>query len=185
MRKVRGYQDYKEIDLYPQDRGCPECGEPLTRRYRQSRYIVTLGGMLKLNKHVLNCQTPHCQQAGINKRPEGEGALVLPHYTFGLDVVARIGEMRYRQHQTIEQIKSALGQQQVCISLKEVQLLSEVFLALVETVVKNDPQVVAQLHAQGGIVLAADGIQPEKGNETLWLFRDVLSGRILAARNLL
>ncbi|MCW5970889.1 MAG: hypothetical protein KIT57_20480 [Blastocatellales bacterium] len=51
--------------------------------------------------------------------------------------------------------------------------------------VKNDPEVVEQLRAQGGIVLAADGIQPEKGNETLWLFRDVLSGRVLAARNLL
>ena len=185
MRKVRSYQDCKEIDLYPQDQKCPECGEPLTLRYRQSRYIVTLCGMLKLNKHVLGCQTPHCKQAGVHKRPEGEGALVLPHYTFGLDVVARIGEMRYRQHQTITQIGSALGQQQVRISVKEVQLLSEVFLALVETVVKNDPQVIEQLQAQGGIVLAADGIQPEKGNETLWLFRDVLSGRVLAARNLL
>ncbi|MCW5967097.1 MAG: hypothetical protein KIT57_01160 [Blastocatellales bacterium] len=96
-------------------------------RYRQSRYIVTLCGMLRLNKHVLNCQTPDCKQLGLTKRPEGEGALVLPHYTFGLDVVARIGEMRYRQHQTIEQIRSALGQQQVSISVKEVQLLSEVF----------------------------------------------------------
>jgi len=63
--------------------------------------------------------------------------------------------------------------------------LSEVFLALVETVIKNDPQAIEQLRAQGGIVLAADGIQPEKGNETLLLFRDVLSGRVLIARNLL
>jgi hypothetical protein len=185
MKKVRNYQGCKRIDLYPQDRRCRECGEPLTERYRQSRYIVTLSGMLKLNKHVLGCQTPNCKEGGVNKRPEGEGALVLPNYTFGLDVVARIGEMRYREHETIGQIASALGQQQVSISVKEVQLLSEVFLALVETVVKNDPQVVEQLRAQGGIVLAADGIQPEKGNETLWLFRDVLSGRVLAARNLL
>lgn len=63
--------------------------------------------------------------------------------------------------------------------------MSEVFLALVETVIKNDPQAIEQLRAQGGIVLAADGIQPEKGNETLLLFRDVLSGRVLIARNLL
>ncbi|MGE0886366.1 MAG: hypothetical protein AB7P14_22755 [Blastocatellales bacterium] len=63
--------------------------------------------------------------------------------------------------------------------------MSEVFLALVEAVIKNDPQAIEQLRAQGGIVLAADGIQPEKGNETLLLFRDVLSGRVLIARNLL
>jgi len=154
-------------------------------RYRQSRFIVTLSGMLRLNKHVLECQTLNCTQHGVKWRPEGDGALALPHYTFGLDVVARVGELRYREQQTIEKIVTALGQQGVSISPKEIQLLSEVFLALVETVVKNDPQVVEQLRAQGGILLAADGIQPEKGNETLWLFRDVVSGRVLVARNLL
>lgn len=185
MKKVRSHLGSKQLDLYPQDRMCPECENPLAERYRQSRYIVTLCGMIRLNKHVLACLTPACGQNGLIKRPEAEGAWALPRYTFGLDVVAHIGALRYRGHKTIEQIATALAEQGVSISLKEVQLLSEVFLALVETVIKNDPQVVQQLRAQGGIVLAADGIQPEKGNETLWLFRDVLSGRVLVARNLL
>jgi hypothetical protein len=185
MKKVRSHQGSTQVDLYPTQRSCPACGEPLGERYRQTRYIVTLSGMIKLIKHVLECQRPECKQHGVKWRPEGEGALALPRYTFGLDVIARIGELRYREQQTVEKIATALAQQGVSISLKEIQLLSEVFLALVETVVKDDPQVVEQLRAQGGIVLAADGIQPEKGNETLWLFRDVLSGRILVARNLL
>jgi hypothetical protein len=185
MKKVRSHQGSTLVDLYPTQRTCPNCGEPLVERYRQSRFIVTLSGMLKLNKHVLECQTLKCTRHGVKWRPERDGALALPHYTFGLDVVARVGELRYRERQTIEKIATALGQQGVSISHKEIQLLSEVFLALVETVVKNDPQVVEQLRAQGGILLAADGVQPEKGNETLWLFRDVLSGRVLVARNLL
>ena len=185
MKKVRSHLGSKHVDLYPQDRMCPECGNPLAERYRQSRYIVTLCGMIRLNKHVLECQMSACGQNGLTKRPEGEGALALPRYTFGLDVVARIGELRYREHKTIEKIATVLNEQGVNISLKEIQLLSEVFLALVETVIKSDPQAVKQLRAQGGIILAADGIQPEKGNETLWLFRDVLSGRVLVARNLL
>jgi hypothetical protein len=76
--------------------------------------------------------------------PESDGAFALPRYTFGLDVVARIGELRYSEHQTVEEIAGALAQQGVSISLKEIQLLSEVFLALVETVVKDDPLVVEQ-----------------------------------------
>lgn len=44
--------------------------------------------------NVLECQTPACRQNGFTKRPEGEGALALPRYTFGLDVVALIGELR-------------------------------------------------------------------------------------------
>lgn len=182
MKKARSHQEIKQVDFYPTQQTCPACGEPLGEGYRQTRYIVTLSGMIRLIKHVLACQTPECKQHGIKWRPEGEGALALPRYTFGLDVIARIGELRFREHQTVEEIATTLG---VKISLKEVQLLSEVFLALVQTVVKDDPQVVAQLRAQGGIVLAVDGIQPEKGNETLWLFRDVQSGLVLLARNLL
>ncbi|MEP7343300.1 MAG: transposase [Acidobacteriota bacterium] len=140
---------------------------------------------MKVTKHVLECQRSDCTQFKVKWRPEAEGSLALPRYTFGLDVIARIGELRYREYSTIPQITEELVRQGVRISLKEVQLLSEVFLALTETVVKNDAQAVEQLRAQGGIVLAADGVQPEKGNETLWLFRDVLSGRVLLARNLL
>jgi hypothetical protein len=185
MKKVRNHQGSNLVNLYPAQRTCPVCREPLVERYRQARYIVTLSGMLKLIKHVLECQTPQCQPRGLSWRPEGEGALALPHYTFGLDVVARVGELRYRGQQTIEQIAAALDEQGVRISLKEIQLLSEVFLALVETVASNDPHLLEQLRAQGGILLAADGIQPEKGNATLWLFRDLLSGRVLVARHLL
>lgn len=35
------------------------------------------------------------------------------------------------------------------------------------------------------IVLATAGVQPEKGNQTLYLLRDTRSGRVLVARNLL
>ena len=36
----------------------------------------------------------------------------------------------------------------------------------------------------GGIVVALDGLQPEQGNEQLWVVREVLSGAILGAANL-
>jgi hypothetical protein len=37
----------------------------------------------------------------------------------------------------------------------------------------------------GGIVLAIDGVQPEKSHETLYILRDVWSGRGLVAQTLL
>lgn len=72
----------------------------------------------------------------------------------------------------------------MAISIKEVALLSEVFLALVTTAVSQDRAVVEQLKALGGIVLSIDGVQPEKGNDTLYLLREIQSGRVLVARNL-
>lgn len=185
MKKVRSHRGSQKVDLYPTQQTCPDCRQPMSEKYRKARYVVTLSATLQLVKHVLECQTQDCPQKGISFRPEGEGALALPHYTFGLDVVARIGELRYSNQQTVPQIASCLRRGGLSISLKEVQLLSEVFLALVETCIKDDPQIVEQLSEQGGIILAIDGVQPEKGNETLWLLRDVRSGRVLIARNLL
>jgi hypothetical protein len=40
---------------------------------------------------------------------------------------------------------------------------------------------VAQLN--GGLLLSIDGIQPDKGNETIYLVRDLLTGRLLTAEN--
>jgi hypothetical protein len=185
MKKVRSHCESQAVELYPTLRACPSCQQPLEERYRKRRWVVTLQGQLRVTTHVLECQTADCLQREVRYRPENERALVLPGYTFGLDVVAHVGQLRYGQQKTITEIARQLGQQGVSISVKEVQLLSEVYLALIEASVADDEQVLAELEKQGGVVLSIDGVQPEKGNETLWLVRDVLSGRVLAARNLL
>ncbi len=40
-----------------------------------------------------------------------------------------------------------------------------------------------QVRTNGGLIISIDGIQPDKGNETVYLVRDVLTGRVLAAEN--
>jgi hypothetical protein len=39
--------------------------------------------------------------------------------------------------------------------------------------------------AQGRVILALDGLQPDVGHEVLWVLREVLSGEVLLARSLL
>ena len=41
------------------------------------------------------------------------------------------------------------------------------------------------LAAQGRVILALDGLQPDVGHEVLWVIRDCLSGEVLLARSLL
>jgi hypothetical protein len=43
----------------------------------------------------------------------------------------------------------------------------------------------AEVEANGGLLLALDGIQPDKGHETIYLIRDLLTGHLLGAQNLL
>ena len=182
MKTARDHSQREEVHLYPEVRVCPGCQQAPAERYRKQRYIITLRGELHVISHWLECRTRECPWRGASLRPEQEEVLALRGYSFGLDVVARIGECRYREHRTLAQIQRALP---VRISLKEVALLSEVCLALVATHAREDAQLLAQLRMPGAIILAIDGVQPEKGNETLSLRRDLQSRRVLVARNLL
>jgi len=183
MKTERHRSGSQRLDLYPLEQRCPNCQQALVERYRKQRWIVRLDRQRKVISHCLYCPNPECSLHSVIYRPSEEGALALRGYTFGLDVVVRIGQLRYSENQSLTKIHQEL-QGQIGISLKEVALLCEVFLALVNTVVQEDVELVEQLRHNGGIILAIDGIQPEKGNETLYLLRDLISGRVLVARNL-
>jgi hypothetical protein len=114
-----------------------------------------------------------------------EGRLVLPHYEYGLDVVAFIGAQRYRESASAPQIHAALLARQVRIGQRNVQYLLERYDELVAVSVRNSPERCARLNAQGRLILAIDGLQPDVGQEVLWLVREVLSGEVLLARSLL
>jgi hypothetical protein len=56
---------------------------------------------------------------------------------------------------------------------------------LVSLQVSDRSRLNARLRAQGRVVLAIDGLQPDVGNEVLWVIRECLSGEVLLARPLL
>jgi hypothetical protein len=137
MKKARDHSQSEEVHLYPEVRVCPGCQQARAERYRKQRYIITLRGELHVISHWLECRTRECPWRGASLRPEQEEVLALRGYSFGLDVVACIGECRYREHRTLAQIQQALP---VRIALKAVELLSEVLLALVSTHAREDAQ---------------------------------------------
>jgi hypothetical protein len=46
---------------------------------------------------------------------------------------------------------------------------------------KDDQEWLAQVKKNKGIIVSIDGIQPDKGNETIYVVRDALTGRMLVA----
>jgi hypothetical protein len=49
--------------------------------------------------------------------------------------------------------------------------------------VAEDQQWRQQVEQNGGLIISIDGIQPDIGNETIYLVRDVLTARVLVAEN--
>jgi hypothetical protein len=68
------------------------------------------------------------------------------------------------------------------ISLQEVALLCEVFVAWVTTVAHQAEERIGPLSTLAGLLLASDGGQPEKSHETRYSLRDVRAGRVFVAK---
>lgn len=87
-----------------------------------------------------------------------------------------------RIHHILTGHLAPLGQ---TISRREMLFLFEAYTALLRagTEVSHDEEWKEQVRENKGMLLSIDGIQPDKGNETIYLVRDVLTGRILKAEN--
>jgi hypothetical protein len=115
--------------------------------------------------------------------------LALPGFTYGLDIVVLVGRLHLSQHQTVDEIhRELLGRLAplgVRISRREILYLFEAYCTLLRaaSLVKDDQEWLGQVKKHGGIIVSVDGIQPDKGNETIYLVRDALTGRVLAAEN--
>jgi hypothetical protein len=103
----------------------------------------------------------------------------------GLDVIARVGTWRYRQQRSVPEIHRDLRERGLDLAERTVTNLLARYDELVALAHADDPQVQQRLRAQGRVILAIAGLQPDVGHEVLWVLRDCLSGEILLAQSLL
>ena len=174
----------RTVDLAPVRRQCSSCGGSLWVVYQNQRTITTLDDVCRLTLTVVRCHNPQCGRYHQPYRPEEEGAWALPHHEFGLDIIARIGILRYRHHRSVPEIHQALREQQVAIAPRTVTDLLARYDELVALHLTDQTHLKQRLTDQGHVILAIDGLQPYKDQDVLWVVRDCLSGDVLLARSL-
>src|SRR5439155_18477154 len=175
----------REVRLTPLHEECVSCGKRLWVAYHAQRTLMTFRGLVHLTLVVRRCRTPECVLYHVPYRAEEEGAWALPHGEFGLDIITVVGQLRYGEHRSIPEIHQRLVQRGVSISQRSVTDLLERYEELVALHLADEERVKAQLKQQGQVLLVIDGMQPDVGQEVLWLIRDCLSGEVLLARTLL
>jgi hypothetical protein len=153
--------------------------------YENIRIIITLTDVVKLRLRVRRCQNQACDRYHKPYRPECEGGWALPKHEFGLDVLAVIGNRRYRHHETVGEIHAYLRKQGVVISERSVTNQLYRYDELVALALQSNERLRERLEQEGHVILGVDGLQPDVGHEVLWVIRDCLSGEVLCARALL
>jgi hypothetical protein len=104
---------------------------------------------------------------------------------FGLDIIARVGALRYSEHRSLLDIHQQLLARGISIAERTVTYLMQRYEELVALHLSDHARLCERLTQQGKVILAIDGLQPDVGHEVLWVIRDCLSGEILLARALL
>ncbi len=107
---------------------CAVCTGKLRADYVQQRTVTTLAGVTRLRLQIRRCQLFACSQFHRPVRPEEEGAIALPVHEFGLDVIASVGALRYAEHRSIPEIRSALTARGVVIAERTVTNLQVLWI---------------------------------------------------------
>jgi len=188
MNHSRSYPQVIRRWYRPLEHTCPECHRTLREAVAVSRRtVITLNGIIKLNHAGYRCPNVECPGHQRTYRSPVADALALPYFTFGLDIVLLVGRLHLGKHQTVDEVHEELLERLaplgVTISRREILYLFEAYCTLLRasSEAKDDGEWLAQVKKNGGIIVSVDGIQPEKGNETVYLVRDALTGRVLAA----
>jgi hypothetical protein len=184
-RKAPRPQPSRTEHLRPWFSHCAACGQRLWADYRNRRTVATLTGLVGLRLDIHRCHHRGCDRYGKPYRPEAEGFYALPQHEFGLDVIAHIGSLRYAEHRSIPEIHQTLCRRGLHIAERTVTNLLDRYDELLAVTLTDNARLHGLLAAQGRVILAIDGLQPDVGHEVLWVLRDCLSGEVLLARSLL
>src|SRR6266568_3716052 len=190
MKPARKYAQMSRRFYRPEQSRCPVCQRRLRRAVTLTeRTVITLDEVIKVVHAGYRCPDAECAGHQRTYRSVRADALALPWFTYGVDIVLLVGRLRLREHLTVDEIHQELLKRLEPLGVKtarrEVLYLFEAYCTLLRasSEAKDDVEWLAQVEKNGGIIVSVDGIQPEKGNETVYLVRDALTGRVLAAEN--
>lgn len=184
--RAKSFPNARRVYYKPEIRNCPHCAARLKHDHPVSRkFVITLTETIYAVNQGYRCPRAECPGHKVFFRSAVGETLSLKNHSYGMDVLAEVGYLRFNEHYTREEIHQSLRDRGVSISEREVQNLYEEYLILLrcsasEKIAERRPQMVEN----GGVVISLDGVQPEKGNETLWVVREVLTGTTLNAANL-
>src|SRR5947209_13971316 len=174
-----------EVTLAPLQVTCRGCGSRMRMGHHSHRSVTTLQGVTRLTLKVYRCRNQSCPRYHQPTRPEEEGGWALPHGEFGLDVIALVGTLRYQQQRSIGQIHQELLRRGLQVAERTVTDQLYRYEELLALHLADHERLQQRLQGQQQVILSLDGLQPEVGQEVLWVVRDCCSGEVLVARSLL
>jgi hypothetical protein len=173
-----------ELDVI--DRQCPACGRMMHVCDHRYRRFFTLDGPVQLVCKLDRCPDPRCPGHAATKSPEVEPTIALPGWAIGWDVFCWVGHRRFARHWAIPQIRGELlDTYAIALSENAVAGYTRRYQAMLAARQQDPEALRRQYHGVDRLTLSIDGLQPEKGHETLYVVRELTGKRVWFAEPLL
>ena len=177
---------WTEIVLEHQDSSCAACGRRMHVKRHRHRHVYTLAGAVRYGLTELHCPDVACPNHYRRFRPARELTLAMPRWLIGWDVFCWLGQRRFARHWSVPQLRAEL-KDSYAIELSEDAI--EDYLQRYQCLLAARQQDFALLQEEYAktreVVLSIDGLQPEKGHETLYVVRELGRERVWFAQPLL
>jgi hypothetical protein len=148
--------------------------------------ILSLQGPLRLVCKLAHCPDPACPAHHYTLSPLAETQLTLPYWLIAWDVFSWLGFRRFTRHWSIPQLQAELRDSyHIRLSDDAIAGYLKRYRCMVAARHQDAALLAQHYHDIPSLVLTIDGLQPEKGHETLYVVRELRGKRVWFAEPLL
>src|SRR3984957_20075265 len=177
---------FQRLELDVERAECELCGHVLHVCDHRLHRIHTLQGPVEIVARLAHCSDRACPERSQTISPAAELSLTLPWWTIGWDVFSWMGHRRFARHWDIPQLLAELRETyHIDLSKDTVDNYLRRYQNML-TARQQDPLQLAEVYRGiKSLTLSIDGLQPEKGHETLYVVRELNAKRVWFAEALL
>jgi hypothetical protein len=165
---------------------CSVCQRALTICDHRFHRIFTLQGPLEIVCKLSHCPDPRCAAHSHTLSPLAESQITLPWWLIGWDVFCWLGLRRFARHWSVPQLRAELRDSfHIPLSDDAISAALRRYQNMVAARHQDSAVLAAAYAERDSLILTIDGLQPEKGHETLYVVRELGAKRIWFAQALL
>jgi len=181
--------EFTRVTLVPEGeaRECGHCERFTHVRDIKERHVHSLRGPLHVVSKVAFCPDKGCAgHAEKHVAAAEEMAIAPPTWSVGWDVFAWMGHRRFARHWSVPQIRAELKDRfGIAVSADLVEDYVAKYEVMVAARESDVERLVLEYRDVPDVMLTIDGLQPEKGHETLYVVRELRARRVWFAEPLL
>ena len=177
---------WTEVVLEVEDPWCGKCGRRMHVCAHRRHRIFTFEGPRLLVCKLMHCPDRACSSHGHMISPEQELNLTMPWWLIGWDVFCWLGHRRFARHWSVPQLRAELLDRfRIPLSEDAIEDYLQRYQCMLAAR-QQDPAVLKKEYQKTRhLMLSIDGLQPEKGHETLYVVRELRQQRVWFAEALL